>query len=173
MDTSSELKKSSVKEYCPRCIPISLGFRRVKLTAFGHACYYCGRILTSSDKIPVMKNSSQENGGLMNQKEFEKIFSIIVGKCENILIERAKRYASDDNRLRNFYNVAKEQHLPVARIPTLFSAKQREAFNEALQDNVSCFTLDIWEEWVVDQINYLILTYAIVKQESENASTDE
>ena len=69
----------------------------------------------------------------MDNKEFENTFNFIENKCREILIERAKRYATDSNRLRNFYNVAREQSLPVQRIPSLFSAKQREAFLEAIK----------------------------------------
>lgn len=111
----------------------------------------------------------------MDNKQFEAVFHYITGKCQSILLERATRYAYDSNRLRNFYNVAKEQDLPVHRVPTLFSAKQREAFNEALKSKVQMggFQLEMWEEWIVDQINYLILTYAIIKEESKNASSNE
>ena len=102
----------------------------------------------------------------MNANEFESAFDFIYDKCHQTLIERAFRYANDNDRLRNFYNVSKEQQLPVHRIPTLFSAKQREAFNEALKGNIFGFNIDMWEEWIIDQINYLILTYAILLNES-------
>lgn len=101
----------------------------------------------------------------MNAVEFETTFNAIFDKCHETLIERAKRYANDSNRLRNFYNVAEEQGISVERIPTIFSAKQREAFNSALKGNIFDFDIAMWEEWIVDQINYLILTYAILLNE--------
>jgi len=123
----------------------------------------------------IVKNLQQEKEPTMDNKQFEAVYHYITGKCQSILLERAVRYAYDSNRLRNFYNVAKEQDLPVHRIPTLFSAKQREAFTEALKSKVPMggFQLDMWEEWIVDQINYLILTYAILKEESKNAPSNE
>jgi hypothetical protein len=101
----------------------------------------------------------------MNSTDFEIVFVAIISKCRETLIERANRYAYDTDRLRNFYNVAQEQNLPVQRIPTIFSAKQREAFNEALKGDIFGVNISMWEEWIVDQINYLILTYAILLNE--------
>lgn len=160
-------KSFNQKRYCECTVG-----RLAKSTPFGKLCVLCNLIINEN---PIVKNLQQEMEEPMDSKQFEAVFHYITGKCQSILLERAHRYAYDSNRLRNFYNVAKEQDLPVHRIPTLFSAKQREAFTEALKFNVLMggFQLDMWEEWIVDQINYLILTYAILKEESKNASTDK
>jgi hypothetical protein len=117
-----------------------------------------------TDEIPVVKNLPKETT-TMNNTEFEKAFEFIQDKCYQTLIERAKRYATDADRLRNFYNVSKEQDIPVQRIPNLFSAKQREAYSEALKGDIFAHSIELWEEWIVDQINYMILTYAILLNE--------
>lgn len=108
----------------------------------------------------------------MNQEEFEKVFHYITGKCQHILVDRAKRYANNDDRLRNFTNVSQELGLTRKRIPTIFSAKQREAFMSALKTDGE-FSMEIWEEWIVDQINYLILTFAIMKEESNGSASNK
>jgi len=181
MGISLGLRKYSPKTCCCPQFPGEPMFgRKDKQGNFIHD--KCGGILTLPDwitkQIPVSKNMTQGTEGKMNVKEFTKAFDYIIGKCTDTLINRAKRYANDDDRLRNFYNVAKEQNIPVHRIPNLFSAKQREAYNAALMSDIfnGGFTIDMWEEWIVDQINYLILTYAILLNESgrrPNGSADK
>jgi hypothetical protein len=140
-------------------------------TPYGRLCNICKLVI---DENPTVKNLQQQKESTMTNQEFEKAFHHITGKCQSILLERARRYAYDDDRLRNFRNVAKEQDLPMHRIPTIFSSKQREAFNEALKSHaiLGGFTLEMWEEWIVDQINYLILTYAILLEDSRHGTTN-
>jgi DNA-directed RNA polymerase subunit RPC12/RpoP len=166
MDTSYELKKFSadVVYFCAKCGKLPDGSLVWWKGPGNLICPKCSSQVTVTSTIPVVKNSTKEDAK-MNAQEFEKAFDFIYDKCHETLIERAKRYATDDDRLRNFYNVSKEQQLPAHRIPTLFSAKQREAFNEAIKGDIFAFNISMWEEWIIDQINYLILTYAILLNE--------
>lgn len=139
--------------------------RLATATYLGNLCEVCNLLI---EYDPAVKNLQQQQEATMDNKQFEAIFHYITGKCKSILIDRAPRYADDHNRLRNFTNVSQEQHIMRRRIPNILSAKQREAYNTALIDEKE-LPLDMWEEWIVDQINYLILTYAIIKEESKNA----
>jgi len=163
MATSFESEKYFPDDINYRCV--NCGILRpgtiINWTEQGLKCTKCGAEVSI---IPVVKNLPKEPT-TMNNTEFEKSFEFITGKCREILVERAKRYATDADRLRNFYNVSKEQDIPVQRIPNLFSAKQREAYNEALKGDIFAHSIEMWEEWIVDQINYMILTYAILLNE--------
>lgn len=106
----------------------------------------------------------------MDQKSFNEVFKQLIKKCESTLVNRAQSYSTSNDRMRNFKHTGWELDIPSHRMPWVLSSKQREALNEALKSPLDSSKWPLYQEWIIDQINYLILTYAMIKEAVEDGS---
>ena len=100
----------------------------------------------------------------MDVQEFEMIFDQQVDICRKILIDKAKEYADDADRLHNFKVAA-----------ALGSITEREALAGMMRKHTvsiydmtrspELYSLEMWNEKITDHINYLILLKAVVAEE--------
>ena len=103
----------------------------------------------------------------MDNSMFDKVFSEVMDECEAILINRNTQYASDSDRLHNFYQAAHKLRTSAVQACNSMRAKQ----DIALDDLVHNYTKygnraypDLWKEKILDDINYLILLYALCRE---------
>lgn len=100
----------------------------------------------------------------MNKEEFVNVFHNQVDRCNDILVVKAKEYATDD-RLHNFKVAAKMMGTTPEQALAGFMAKHTVSIYDMCRDiNLKEFPIDIWEEKITDHINYLILLRALVEE---------
>ena len=103
----------------------------------------------------------------MDNSMFDKVFSEVMDECEEVLINRNVQYASDSDRLHNFHQAAHKLRTSAVQACNSMRAKQ----DIALDDLVHNYTKlgkraypDLWKEKIIDDINYLILLYALCRE---------
>lgn len=112
----------------------------------------------------------------MNSDQFEMIFEETVAKMRKVLVEKAKEYADDGDRLHNF-NVA--AHLVGGNsTPELacweFLVKHLVSIRDAVTgENVHDFPPEFWDEKIGDALNYFVLLRAILHETAMKRETLE
>lgn len=105
----------------------------------------------------------------MNNEEFTYVLNHQVSLCEDILVNKAKEYASDHDRLHNFrVAAALENVTPRQALAGMMAKHTVSIYDMCKADN--SFSMDVWTEKLTDHINYLILLKAIVYEEAMDAS---
>ena len=103
----------------------------------------------------------------MNKKEFEAIVAARVEKSKETLLKKGLDYASEEERLHNFYRAAgmMGQH-PITALRGMF-AKHIIAFNDIVDAIEKRRTVrrERVDEVLGDSINYLLLADAVLTQE--------
>lgn len=99
--------------------------------------------------------------------DYDQIISKQLDKCFDIMVVKAKEYASDEDRLHNFH-VAKE----------LFGCDTKKALSGMMSKHtVSIYDMcnsgktyptALWEEKITDNINYLLLLRCVVAEENSD-----
>ena len=106
----------------------------------------------------------------MDQEEFEDIFETQVGLSRNVLVTKAREYATDDDRLHNFEVAASliggtpEQALWGFLVKHLVSISDMIASGQDHPDAM-------WDEKLGDAINYLFLLRAQVVESKKKLCT--
>lgn len=101
--------------------------------------------------------------------EFNVILKKQMGLCSNILVTKAKEYATED-RLHNFKKAANLGGTTIRRALSGMMMKHTISIYDMCRSD-EMFSLDIWDEKITDHINYLFLLRAIVEEEFINAGT--
>lgn len=101
----------------------------------------------------------------MNHKEFEILFNVQMRICNDTLIEKAREYAVDTDRLHNF-NVAAELQNTTRRAALAGMMAKHTVSIYDMCFSMQNFDLDVWDEKITDHINYLILLKAILFEEN-------
>ena len=97
----------------------------------------------------------------MNATDFEKIFERLVSMSREVLVEKAKQYANDDDRLHNFNKTAAFEGCTPEMIAWKFNLKHLASISDMVAKD-EFFPPEVWDEKIGDAINYLILLRAIV-----------
>lgn len=93
-------------------------------------------------------------------KEFEVIFADQMKECNEVLIEKAKQYATAD-RLHNFkVAAALEGTTPMKALAGMMAKHTISIFD--MCNSEAAYTQELWNEKITDHINYLILLKAII-----------
>lgn len=97
----------------------------------------------------------------MNNKEFEEIFDSTVSTARALLVEKAKEYASNVDRMHNFKAAAGALNVTPELALRGMSTKHTISVNDMVK-NPDNYTMAQWEEKLGDELNYIILLKALV-----------
>lgn len=100
----------------------------------------------------------------MNSEWFEKVIKEQIKTCEDVLIGKAKEYATDDDRLHNFKNAAGMMSCDPKEALAGMMAKHTISVYDMCR-NGKDYPIELWNEKITDHINYLLLLKAIVEEE--------
>lgn len=108
----------------------------------------------------------------MNSNAFNKVIEDQIDICKDILVNKAKEYATED-RLHNFKNAAGMMGCDPKEALAGMMAKHTISIYDMCRDG-KVYDIDLWKEKITDHINYLLLLKAIVVEEftdSESVAT--
>lgn len=100
----------------------------------------------------------------MNSEWFEKVIKQQIKTCEDVLIGKAKEYATDDDRLHNFKNAAGMMSCDPKEALAGMMAKHTISVYDMCRSGKD-YPIELWNEKITDHINYLLLLKAIVEEE--------
>ena len=107
----------------------------------------------------------------MDVKRFEEILKQLQDKENQILIDRAKRYSLNGDRLHNFKQIANLLNIHPAQACLNLMLKHFIALCSYVSQlsfrNTSAVNLHLVEEYIVDLRNYLALLWAIFNEGKE------
>lgn len=106
----------------------------------------------------------------MISSEFEEIFDQVWNTSEEILKHKANEYANDNNRLHNFNVAAQMQGNTPRRALAGMMAKHTVSVYDLCRDGELAED-EVWDEKIIDHINYLILLRAVVADERSQLSS--
>ena len=103
----------------------------------------------------------------MKADRFNEIFAETIQRSESVLVRKAGEYADDEDRLHNFKKTA-----------ALTGQSQREALAGFMAKHVVSvydmvysgkdYPLELWDEKILDNLNYLILLRAAIVEEADS-----
>lgn len=96
----------------------------------------------------------------MNLEEFEDVFDSVIGQSRRVLVEKAKEYANDTDRLHNFKKSANFQGGTPEQALWGFVTKHLVALSDMILSGQD-YTDAQWDEKIGDSLNYLILLKAL------------
>lgn len=96
----------------------------------------------------------------MNTEQFQTVDEELMNHCDDILLDRAVDYATED-RLHNFKVAAKLQGSPPEDALIGMMAKHVVALHDAIEQE-KMRTLEWWKEKIGDNINYLRLLWGLI-----------
>ena len=101
----------------------------------------------------------------MTTSEFKKIFDTQVSRCREVLVDKAKQYATED-RLHNFRVAAELQDCTMAGALAGMMCKHTVSVYDLCRtaDAGRKVPMELWDEKITDSINYLILLRAVVQE---------
>lgn len=100
----------------------------------------------------------------MNSEWFEKVIKEQIKTCEDVLIGKAKEYATDDDRLHNFKNAAGMMSCDPKEALAGMMAKHTISVYDMCRSGKN-YPIELWNEKITDHINYLLLLKAIVEED--------
>lgn len=102
----------------------------------------------------------------MNSEWFEKVIKQQIKTCEDVLIGKAKEYATDDDRLHNFKNAAGMMSCDPKEALAGMMAKHTISVYDMCRSGKD-YPIELWNEKITDHINYLLLLKAVVTEEDK------
>lgn len=99
----------------------------------------------------------------MNSEWFEKVIKKQIKTCEDVLIGKAKEYATDDDRLHNFKNAAGMMSCDPKNALAGMMAKHTISVYDMCRSGKD-YPIELWTEKITDHINYLLLLKAIIEE---------
>lgn len=100
----------------------------------------------------------------MNSEWFEKVVKDQIKMCEDVLINKAKEYSDDSDRLHNFKNAAGMMGCDAKEALSGMMAKHTISVYDMCR-NGKDYPIELWNEKITDHINYLLLLKAVVIEE--------
>lgn len=100
----------------------------------------------------------------MNSEWFEKVVKEQIKTCEDVLIGKAKEYATDDDRLHNFKNAAGMMSCDPKEALAGMMAKHTISVYDMCRSGKD-YPIELWNEKITDHINYLLLLKAVVEED--------
>jgi hypothetical protein len=106
----------------------------------------------------------------MNGEKFAEIVDLQFRLCTDVLVDKAREYAPDDDRLHNFRVAAALQDVDLLEACAGMMAKHTVSVYD-MCGSTEKFSIAQWSEKITDSINYLVILRAIV-QEMKDAEGD-
>lgn len=106
----------------------------------------------------------------MTRDEFSSVVKSTFAKCRKVMDAKAEVYAAGDDRLGNFKDAAMLQGFKQTDAIMGMMAKHIVAIGDMLaleNDNEMEFSLEEWDERIIDNINYLLFLRAAIIERSE------
>lgn len=103
----------------------------------------------------------------MNHEEFEACFEEQVSQSREVLINKAKEYASDEDRLHNFNRSASLMGGRPEKACWGFMVKHLTSLSDMVESGKD-YPMAVWDEKLGDAMNYLFLLKAIVVDREMN-----
>jgi hypothetical protein len=105
----------------------------------------------------------------MDAEQFERVFEEQVKRCTDLLLVKAREYATED-RLHNFKRAAAlKGETPRQALVGIMVKHTVSIFDMGLSDKH--FTPAQWDEKITDHMNYLFLLRAIAAEEEMEKTT--
>lgn len=101
----------------------------------------------------------------MNTEKLNEIINNQLNRCENVLVHKAKEYATED-RLHNFKVASAIQGCTPAQALQGMMAKHTISVYDMVNSGAE-YKLEMWDEKITDHINYLLLLRALAEEENE------
>ena len=108
----------------------------------------------------------------MTTTMFEAILESQFAKCREVLIEKAKQYAGDGDRLHNFRCAAGMQCCTATEALAGMMAKHTISIYDMCRDGKR-HSEEMWDEKITDHINYLLLLRALVTEDTLHNDEDD
>lgn len=99
----------------------------------------------------------------MNNDEFERVAQNLLKKCYAIMFKRAMTYSTENDRLANFRHAAGLTGRNMQQVLAGFMLKHTVSLYDMIETGYE-YSLEHWEEKIIDHINYLILLRAILEE---------
>lgn len=107
----------------------------------------------------------------MKTEDFNKVISAQIKLSTDVLVKKAKEYATDD-RLHNFKTAAALQECtPKQALGGMMAKHTVSVYDMINNDDATYYPIELWEEKIGDHINYLLLLRAIVAEDAMNHFT--
>jgi hypothetical protein len=99
----------------------------------------------------------------MDSETFAEVVDNQLRICKDVLVDKAREYAPDEDRLHNFRVAAAIQNVDMLEAVAGMMAKHTVSVYD-MCGSEKTFTTDQWNEKITDSINYLILLRAVVQE---------
>lgn len=102
----------------------------------------------------------------MRNDRFNRLFKETMKKCEDILVKKGVEYSSASDKLHNFKASASLQ----ATTPFVALRGKMAKHTISIYDMLNSgknFPVEVWDEKIIDHINYLILLRGLIVEEHE------
>jgi hypothetical protein len=109
----------------------------------------------------------------MTASEFKRIFDETVAKSGAMLIGKATEYASDADRLHNFKQAAALQQITPIEALGGMMCKHTISVYDMINSVDDEHAQELWDEKIIDSINYLILLRALVIESKGEAAAGD
>jgi hypothetical protein len=101
----------------------------------------------------------------MTPEEFSFIVDRQLQVCQDVLVDKARQYAPDDDRLHNFRVAAVLRGSNIVEVIAGMMVKHTISIYDMINSG-QLFPLELWEEKITDHINYLLLLRAALHDEN-------
>ena len=101
----------------------------------------------------------------MTREDFESVLEEQINKCREVLIVKAKEYATGD-RLHNFKIAATMEGItPIQALSGMMAKHTVSIYDMCGSSDEVYYSKSMWDEKITDHINYLLLLKALVVDE--------
>src|SRR5574343_2116418 len=99
----------------------------------------------------------------MTNEEFDIVLDKVIQSIKSTLGNKAKEYSFNSDRLSNFKDAARISNQTPLQALDGFMLKHRVAFEDYIKCDAGNIEVPLgwWQEKIFDQINYLILAWAL------------
>ena len=108
----------------------------------------------------------------MTPKEFNVILQDTLSKCSDLLSSKSKEYDFSSDRLHRFKSAAKLQNTDQVKALLGYLTKHIISVYD-MSEKYEDFSLEKWDEKIIDCINYFILLRAILNEEDKKKQVTE
>lgn len=98
----------------------------------------------------------------MDTLTFEKLMEAQLDCCRDVLINKAREYATSD-RLHNFRVAAAVQGISEKQALAGMMAKHTVSVYDMCRSGLE-YPIELWQEKITDSLNYLLLLNALVRE---------
>jgi len=105
----------------------------------------------------------------MDNRRFNNIVKKQMVTCEETLTKKGKEYSMDEDRLGQFYKASLISGLTPMQCLSLMMVKHSTSIHDLIQrdsNNIQA-SIEVWEEKITDNINYLFLLKALMIESLE------